>query len=679
MNKILTYITLLLGLLLFSNMTFCQEDDITSECPIVKNKRANKQYESALNYYKSGNFLDANRILKILIEEEPMYADAYYLLGIINIKRKDYNVNAAEKYFEKLIEICPSYDAYPYFYLGQIAFGREDWNNAAKNYQQFLNRIDMDKPNAKLDKDFKEAELMQKYASFYHKMKSNPVPFNPKQVRGICTTLDEYLAIITADNSLAFYTRRVEVKDDKVSFFTKDGLTHKEAFCCSKRDGAGFTTGNPMPSPFNKFENEGGATLTIDNKELFYTVCQWSNDKSYYNCDIYNSVINDGYWADIKPLSSNVNTDKYWDSQPTISSDGKVLYFASDRPGGYGGLDLYMSRRDDNGEWMPAENLGPAINTEGHEKSPFIHTDSQTLYFSSSDRIDNETKDIIPGHLGMGGYDIFYSRKQDNGKWSKPVNIGYPINTSADDLSFFVSTDGKTGYFSSNKLKSNQQDWDLYSFELYKEAQPEKVLFIKGELKDENTNEAVQASIELKNVETKKITLVPVDSVSGEYVAAVLFRNDYVMTVKKDNYAYESKYISKEDTTYEKPAVVDVEIKPIEVGTSYRLNDIYFPSNSNELTSNSLFVLDGFIEFLDENPAINIAIHGHTDDIGSDESNQLLSEDRAKSVYEYLISKGINKNRMTYKGFGESEPIATNTTEAGRAKNRRTEFVILCK
>jgi len=672
MRLIIYHLILILAFVYNSTSLSAQKKG--EDCPEIKNKKSVKLFDNAYNYYRTGNFAESNKLLKELIVNEPEYADAYYLLGMINIKRKDYNLAAAELYFTKLIEICPSYDAYPYFYVGKILFGREDWAGTVKYLGEFVKRVDMDKPDKKLDIDFSEAEELITYASFYNKMKSNPVPFDPKPVRGISTALDEYLAIITADNSMAFFTRRVEVKDNKLTAYRKE-TTFKEMFCVSKREGEGFTTGDIMPHPFNQFNNEGGATLTINNKELFYTVCS-----SAIDCDIYTSTLDsDGFWTEVKKMSKAINVDKFWDSQPSISSDGNVLYFSSNRPGGYGGYDLYMSRRNENGEWQQAVNMGPVINTPGHEKSPFIHTDSQTLYFSSADREDEETGLYYKGHQGMGGFDIFLSRKSEDNKWSVPKNIGYPINSNSDDLGFFVSTDGKTGYFASNKLKKEQSDWDLYSFELYKEVQPEKVLFIKGELKDEKTNEPVKANIELKNVETKKVTIIPVDETSGEYVAAVLFRNDYVMTVKKEDYAYESKYISLEDTVYEKPAVVDVEIKPIEVGSSYRLNDIYFPSNSDELTHNSLFVLDGFIEFLTENPKITIAIHGHTDDIGSDESNQVLSENRAKSVYNYILSKGIKQSRMSYKGFGESKPIASNTTEAGRAKNRRTEFVILNK
>ena len=318
------------------------------------------------------------------------------------------------------------------------------------------------------------------------------------------------------------------------------------------------------------------------------------------------------------------------------------------------------------GEWSKAINLGTAINTKGNEKSPFIHSDSQTLYFSSD------------GIMGMGGYDIFFSRLGDDDEWSKPTNIGYPISSVDDEVGFFVSTDGKFGYFASNKYNGTGS-WDLYFFELYKEAQPERVLFIKGELKNENTREPVKARIELKNAVTKKVTNIPVDSITGAYAAVVLFRNDYVLTVKKEGYAYESKYISNKDTVYDKPVKIDVDIKPIEVGATYRLNDIYFATASYELTPESKMIIDGFIEFLSETPGIKVSIHGHTDDVGNDEDNLVLSHSRAKSVYDYLIEFGINKLRLKYKGFGESKPLASNKTWGGRAKNRRTVFVITDK
>ncbi len=641
---------------LFSVITslYGQEE---SDCPEIDNKKAEKIFNEAVDNFKSGKYLTANELLKKVIDIEPDYADAYFALGLINIRKSNVNVSAAEKYFLQTIEICPTYDPYAYYYLGDIYYGLEQYDKAYEYLKEFLKDVE----KIESDRDYNRAVSMMDFAKYYHDMMQNPVPFAPRAVKGISTSDDEYLSIISPDNELALFTRRMLVPPSKNDLVPK--AKYKEKFIFSQRKDGSFDEGTLMPYPFNRYDNEGGATLTIDNKELFYTICNYKDGGNYYNCDICYSRLDFGYWTDIETLSDAVNLPNAWDSQPTISSDGKTLYFISDRPGGLGGYDIYKSERNDFGEWSKAVNLGPPINSAGNEKSPFIHSDSQTLYFSSD------------GILGMGGYDIFFSRLGEDGEWSKPTNIGYPINSVDDEVGFFVSTDGKFGYFASNKF-NGVGGWDLYSFELYKEARPERVLFIKGELKNENTREPLKARIELKNAETKKITNIPVDSTTGEYAVVVLFRNDYILTVKKEGYAYESKYISNKDTVYDQPVNIDVAIKPIEVGESYTLNDIYFATASYDLTKESKMIIDGFIEFLSENPGIKVSIHGHTDDVGNDEDNLVLSENRAKSVYDYLIEGGIARSRLKYKGFGESKPIASNKTPSGRAKNRRTVFII---
>jgi outer membrane protein OmpA-like peptidoglycan-associated protein len=262
--------------------------------------------------------------------------------------------------------------------------------------------------------------------------------------------------------------------------------------------------------------------------------------------------------------------------------------------------------------------------------------------------------------------------------WSKPKNIGYPINSYDDDIGFFVSTDGRYGYFASNKF-AGFGGWDLYSFDLYEEARPEKVLFIKGKLLDETNTGFKNTRVELRNVESKKITEIEVDTITGDYVGAVLFRNDFIMTVKRKGFVPESKYISKINPRFTKPLDMFVDLKLIEVGISYRLNDIYFDFNSVELKPESKIVIAEFSDFLTDNPTLKVSIQGHTDNIGNGNDNLILSENRAKAVYEYLIKLGIIKSRLDYKGFGESKPIESNRTEDGRARNRRTEFVIIEK
>ena len=400
------------------------------------------------------------------------------------------------------------------------------------------------------------------------------------------------------------------------------------------------------------------------------------------NCDICYSKFIDGYWSDIEPLSDNINTSQYWESMPTISSDGKTIYFVSNRAGGFGGYDIYRSVRDDTGNWSKAINMGPSINTAGNEKSPFIHTDSQTLYFSSSDRQDKNTGEWFAGHIGLGGYDIFYTRLDSNG-WIEPKNIGYPINSKGNDLGFFVSTDGKYGFFASNKLENDDSKsdvWNIYSFKLYEKARPQKVLFIKGNLSDNKTKQGARdAKVYIKNMDTKDLLEIPIDSNTGDYVFAIVMKSDFVMTVKKQDYAYVSRYISKDNNRFNTPISMDMELKEIEIGKTYNLDDVYFATNSAELTDNSKKVIEGFFDFLHDNPNIVIEIQGHTDNVGADSYNMKLSQGRAKSVYDLLKNMGITDKQMSYKGYGETKPITENRTEKGRALNRRTVFLIIKK
>ncbi len=516
----------------------------------------------------------------------------------------------------------------------------------------------------KSDDDYDEAVRLQDFSKFYADMLGNPVPFDPKPVPGISTEYDEYLPIISPDNEMALFTRKIKSAPRKEDITPQ--ASYKEKFMFSLRRDGEFDRGSLMPPPFNQHDNEGGATITINNKMLYYTLCMYTQDKRYYNCDICSSEKINGVWSDIKSIGANVNMENTWESQPSVTSDGKTLYFVSDRGGGFGGYDIYKTQKNDAGEWSSPENLGATINTAGNEKSPFIHTDSQTLYFSSD------------GLMGLGGYDIFYSRLDSNNVWSKPKNIGYPINSYNDDLGFFVSTDGQYGYFASNKF-DGFGGWDLYSFNLYEEARPEKVLLVKGKITDEDNEGFKNARVELKNVKSKKVVQIDVDSITGEYYAAVIFRNDYIMTVKKKGYVQETNYISKINPRFAKPLNMFVALEPIEVGKSYRLNDIYFDFNSTELKPESKEVISEFHDFLTDNPTLKVSIEGHTDNIGNINDNQLLSENRAKAVYEYLIQIGIEKSRVKYKGFGESKPVDTNSTEEGRARNRRTEFVIIEK
>lgn len=278
--------------------------------------------------------------------------------------------------------------------------------------------------------------------------------------------------------------------------------------------------------------------------------------------------------------------------------------------------------------------------------------------------------------LEWGGYDIFYSKKDDKGNWGKPVNLGYPINTDADEVGFFVSTDGTKGYFASNQLGTG--GYDIYSFNLPDSLRPEKMVLFKGNLKNEDNEVPDSARIEIKNIKSKQVEQIDYDAGSGKYAGVLEADADYILTVKKDDYAFNSRVIraGSIETT---PVEIDFEMKKMKEGSAYNLNDILFESDSYRLTEVSKEVINDFAEFLKANPKLQVGIYGHTDNSGSAADNLTLSKNRAKAVYDYLVSVGISASRLSHEGFGQTKPVAANTSEKGKALNRRTEFVILKK
>lgn len=614
-----------------------------SLCPPSSSKKAVKLFEEAKAAKKSK---EDYKIVKELAlkatEEDTAYAEPWLFLGDAAFGKKDYVT--MKKSYARLIELCPDADANAFYRLGTYLYDTKKYDEASGYLKSYLEFATTDESKNK------DAEILL----FRAKMIANPVPFNPQIVKGVSTADPEYLAIITADNEYCYFTRRFEQS-------SKGSLTPQsvEKFIVAKRTSTGdFDKGEPMPLPFNQnvSNNEGGATVSKDNKFLYFT----KNENG--NFDLFYSEKIKGVWGEIKNLGDHVNDKKQWDSQPSLAPDGKTLYFASYRDSVYGTSDIFVTTKN-NGNFSRATPL--PINTNGNEKSPFIHPDSRTLYFSS---------DSLPG---MGGFDIYMVKKEGN-KWGKPVNLGYPINTEADEVGFFVSTDGQYGYFASNKL-SGAGGYDIYSFDLPKDKQPEKVLFVKGQVKGVNDDIPLAAKIELRNLSTSEVMDVDYDSLTGDYASVVMFDADYIMTVKKEGYAYTSEYFSKEDTSLKTVVNRELDVQKMTVGQAYKLNNILFASASAELNKPSKNIISDFANFLKENPKMIVAIHGHTDTAGDAAANMKLSQDRAKSVYNFLIESGIGASRLSYKGFGQTKPVAGNESEENRAQNRRTEFVIINK
>ena len=632
-------------LILFSFFTFfCFSQDCISQdtkikrmCNRVSNLITKKQFYKAENLLRKAkenkDIPDINRLFSILY----WYQDKNLL---------------AEEFALKTLEICPDKDPLLYYFLGEINYKRKMYVDASKYLEKAI-ALGLDE-NIK-----KKAEEMKEKAEVIAQIILNPVPFNPQVVEGISTKADEYLPILSPDQKLIFYTRRGRKSE-------MGSLTHSitEEFIFSKEDSSNFNTGNPMPFPFNRNSNEGGASITIDNNTLYFTVCT-NLASGYNNCDLfYTFRQTDGKWSEIIAFEKNINGSRSWESQPSVSADGGTIIFASDRRGGFSGSDLYIIQKDKKGNWSGPKNLGKNINTQSNEKSPFLHPDNQTLFFASNQ---------FPS---VGGYDIFYSRKDSLGNWQKPKNIGFPINTVSDELGLFVSTDGKKAYFASNQLEGIG-GWDLYSFDLYDEAKPKKVLFLKGKLKDKSNNLLQGASIQLKNIRTKENQQIFVQN--GEYTIAVTLDegDDILFSINKKGYAFNSTYISFDDDSFSSPRRIDFEVEKLGNGKVFRLDNIYFASNSFNLNNISKEILLAFIDYLKLNNSLKLAIHGHTDNVGSASANLLLSKNRAKEVFSFLLNNGIKNERLDFQGFGEEKPITTNKTNNGRAQNRRTEFVIL--
>ena len=358
-----------------------------------------------------------------------------------------------------------------------------------------------------------------------------------------------------------------------------------------------------------------------------------------------------------------INTDA-WESNPSLSPDKKDLYFSSNRTGGYGGKDIWVTHRLVNGRWSNPENLGPGINTGADDTCPFIHADNQTLYFNSN------------GHPGYGMADIFMSRKIDDSTWSTPENLGYPVNTIDDEGSLMVTSDGKTAFYASDRgdIKAGL---DIFSFELRDNNRAAKTLWVKGRVFDKKTTTGLPSSVELTETDTRRIISRLQTDEEGNYLVTLPEGKDYIFNVNRKGYLFYSDHFSVVPNDKDSFFVMNIPLQPIEPGASVILKNIFFDLNKFELRPESTVELNKLVMLLNENPAMKVQISGHTDNIGKKEDNLILSLNRAKAVTAYLTGKGIGAGRLLPKGFGDSKPMATNDTEQGKSLNRRTELNVV--
>ena len=615
---------------------------------------AQRQVPRAQEAWARGNMREAERYLKQALRLKKDYADALYLLGHFQIRKGD--IRIAKGLWSTLKDVCPDYSPDLNFYLGVIYVEDGKHEKAIALLEEFLESPERDfglDPQAKAA--LEEAELRKR-------LYANPVPFDPQPLPNVSTSADEYLATISPDQQTLYFTRKMKRVNRKDGPAAKVRMVEEFTKAVREADGE-FERGKPMQKPFNKNYNEGGPTVTADNTELYFTVCR--DREGYKNCDIFYSEKDDvGYWTTPRGIGDHINRRNSWESQPTVSANGDYLYFTSDRDTGIGGLDIYVCKRKLDGSWGDPEILPETINTRKDEKSPFIHPDGKSLYFTSN------------GHPGLGGFDIFYSQLRDS-VWQEPVNIGYPINGKKDDLGLFVSLDGQFAYFSSNNI-DKEKGWDIYRFELPQNTKPRTVSLITGTIDKSNNPDLKNTAIEIRNLKSKRVANLRVDEQTGRYAGTIELRpkEDVILTVKKKGAAFSSTYVGSGKLQKQKVVDTRLEVEELVVGKEYELNDIKFATNSYQLNEVSRNVIDEFVRYLQENPSVSADIQGHTDNVGDAQSNLTLSRNRARVVYNYVVEQGISPSRLSYHGYGENKPIADNSTAEGRAQNRRTVFVV---
>ncbi len=640
--------------LLFSLFATAQQYSTTS-------KKAIKRFKKALNYYQSYHYPEAIEYANKALKSDKKFVEVYYLLS--DIYSKTNAIDQRILVLKKALEIAPEKNSFVYLKLSRSELYQGLYANAEKHILEFekQNRRAEYKPEIK---DIKERCKFALHAI------AHPLPFEPQNCgANINTENDEYQPSLSADEQTFVFTTGVPLpgKLKVESIFD----TQEDFFISKRTKNKDWQKAKNVGKPINTNRNEGAQSISADGNLLFFTACE---DRSKYNphgkcygrCDIYFSEkLPNGKWTTPKNVGPEINTT-HRETQPSISANGRTLYFVSQRPGGQGGSDIWYSEKQDNGKWGKPKNVGNKINTEKNEQYPFIHLDGKTLYFASQ------------GHIGMGKYDLFISRKTEKGQWGEPKNLGYPLNNKNEQGSMVVNAAGTKAYYSSWQ-DGGFGRLDLYEFQLDKSIRPKPVTFVKGKVYNAETRHPIAAKYELKVLETNELIAKSTASkANGSFFITLPAGNTYALSIAHKGYLFYSANFTLENPADSlKEYYLEAPLQPIKYGNKTILKNVFFATNSYTLKKTSNTELDKLVEFMTQNKNVKIELGGHTDNKGSKKHNSKLSENRAKAVRNYLIKAGIASSRMTYKGYADSLPIDDNNTATGRANNRRTEFMII--
>lgn len=611
------------------------------------NKKERAQFGKAQSLLDFGNTPGALEILDELIEDNGEVARLYFVRSLAHGKRKAYAAAASD------VDTGLRYDpdnVLAYKELGRLQALANNYQASYLAYQKYQERS----PGRQRE----EARRLVELSKFRAELVANPVPFTPTPMGpGVNTAQHlEYFPSFSVDRRRLIFTRRIGSNED---------------FYFSERDTSGqWDDARPVPG-INTGFNEGAQTITADGNYMVYTSCDQPGSRG--GCDLFYATRRGGQWSPGRPLPGGVNSRDY-EAQPSISSNGKLLFFSSKRGGGKGGADLYVSIRLPGGDWASPTPIA-ALNTKGNERYPFWAADGRTLYFTSD------------GYDGMGGEDLFAARVLPDNTWGEPQNLGYPINTAEDETNLFVDLDGRTAYFSKGRPhpETGRYDVDIFQFDLPEAARAVPATYVSARVTDAETGQPVVADVVLRPLDDSSAVSVEATDAQGRFLTVLPAGKDYGMTVEAEGYLfYADQFALSQGFTQTKPYELTIELMPVddldvmvetrEEDNSTAFKNVLFATGSAELVAASTREIDGLAKVLLGRPDLSVTIAGHTDNVGGQAANLDLSERRAAAVRDYLVESGVDAGRISTVGYGEDRPVETNETPAGRAANRRTTF-----
>lgn len=617
------------------------------------NAKARGLWDKAQGQAKDRDFNKAIETLTVLNQKFPSLGEPYLLRGSL-LKAMGENQAAFTAYRDGLAKMpLDPNRANEYYTLGELAMSFGDYQTAADSYKRLL------KAGPKGQRNAPRAQRQLLNCEFALKAMAAPIGVQPDRLDAPLNTFRfQYFPALTADSRFLLFTGRPAADSGEDLFVTK-----------INKDGS-FSAPASISPFINTPYNEGAGSISGDGKTLVFASCDRPN--SVGNCDLYISRRTGNTWSKPQNLGRSVNSPE-WDSQPSLSADGRTLYFTSTRRGGAGQEDIYVTTLGSDNNWSAARNLGQPVNTPGKDMAPFIHASGTTLYY------------VTDGLVGMGGLDVYRSEMQGPARWSEPLNLGYPLNTHENEASLFISSDNRRGFCSRSRAAEpgvkaeRDRPVELFSFEVPPTLRPrETSTYTQGRVFDAITKKPIQADVQLYDLNTDELTqYVTSDAENGDYTVVLNEGRQYAMYAAADKYLMKSLSFDYSDKRRFDPLTLDIYLEPVRAGRSIVLNNLFFDTNQYELKPKSRTELNRLIAFMKQYPDVQVEISGHTDDVGSDDDNITLSQNRAKSVYTYLVGQGVKAERLRFKGYGETKPLAANDSEQHRQQNRRIEFRIL--